>query len=158
MKKGVVFAIVLVLIVLLAVAVFYVVKSASSQGQGTIPLATPISVTRENLPAFLQNQQIVKSLPSNGVMSLRFYNFSSGQRIWEESYTITKGNVQLGQAQNPDIEITIDSKYITDLGTFCATIENAKRNGDMGTELKISQTSFLWKYRGMMSYKSCLGF
>lgn len=107
---------------------------------------------------YLRNQDIIRDLPKNGVLSLRFYNFDSGERAWEESYILTKGNVREGIAENPDAEIIIHSKYVKELGNgFCDTIVKANENGDVGVEIKLPTTSFMMKYSGLLKYKSCLG-
>lgn len=117
----------------------------------------PVTITSENFPTYLQKQSIVKDLPKKAVLSLRLYNFDTGERRWVGDYTIEKGAVSKGLPNNTDVEIILSSKYAGQLiNNFCQTIKTAKANGDFAYELKQSKTSLLWKYRGLMKYKDCL--
>lgn len=111
-------------------------------------------VVESELSKFLEAQQIVKDLPEDARISLKFYNFDSGERQWGDEYKITKGNVQLGIVSDPDARIIIHSKYLEQLEKedLCGVVREAHFNGDLGTELYISTTSFLWKYRDILKY------
>lgn len=116
----------------------------------------PVTITQENFPGYLQKQQIIQELPKSAVISLRIYNFDTGERTWVGDYTITKGSVLKGLPESPDAEVIIHSKYAGKLvSNFCQAIQQAKTNGDFAFELKTDKTSLLWKYRGMMKYKDC---
>ena len=124
-----------------------------------------ITVTKENLALYLESQQIVDDLPSNAVLLLKFYNFNTGERQWEDYYKITKSKVEKVTGEVADIEIKADvviiihSKYISELGKgFCSTIKQAKANGDFGADILLNTAQFLWKFKSMMKYKSCLGY
>ena len=122
------------------------------------PPAQPIVVTKENMPSYLANQQVIKDLPSDAKILLKLYSGDgSGNKIWEESYSITKGKVTLGTVDSPDITINLDSVEVPDLGNFCGAIQKAKAAGNVGFELGLGKASLLWKYGGMMKYKSCFG-
>lgn len=121
--------------------------------------AVQVQLTRENFNLFLQQQKVVSDLPKSAVISLRLYNFNSGERQWEKSYIITKGKVIEGNAENPDLDIILSSKYIYEIAKdMCAGVNLAKKNGDIGFDLKISEAGFLWKYKSMFGYRSCFGF
>ena len=107
-------------------------------------------ITLDNFPSYLQGNEIVQNLPEGALISLKL---SSG-----ESYSLEKGKVQSGDVGDPDIVITIDSKYVSELGDFCSAIRNARNNGELKYELKKSKVSLLYKYKGLMKYKSCFGF
>jgi len=120
---------------------------------------TQIVVTKDNLPQYLSSQSIVKDLPKDGKILLKLYNFNSGERQWEESYLITKGSVIKTNEEDADVAILIDSKYIGEFGSkgFCNALKEANQNGDLGSEMKISEVAFMWKYAGIIKYKSCIG-
>ena len=120
--------------------------------------AQSIAVTKDNLAWFLTNINLVRELPKDAEIEFTLYNFNTGVRQWEESYVIKKAQVYPGKAEDPDVVVLLSSKYVTSLGNFCNTIINAKNNGDFSFEIKKSKASLLWKYKGMMEYKSCFGF
>jgi hypothetical protein len=120
--------------------------------------AVQTGLTASNLPEFLQNQQIIRDLPDDARISLQLYSFSSGQRQWENSYSITKGKVVQGKMDNPDIVIWIHMKYLPEFGNFCSAVKKARANNDLGTYSDLSMAKLLWKYKTMLKYKDCLGF
>lgn len=150
-----------IVLIILASGIFYGARIFSakqntiSNNQNNNPI---VNLTKESLPGFLNNQEVIKALPSDAVISLKFYNFNTGERVIEEEYTIRKGAVTEGAAVNPDLEIMLASKYLPELGDFCGVINTAKANGDFSADLKISQTNFLWKYKSVIGYRNCFGF
>lgn len=118
--------------------------SPSSGGKGT-----GIIIDKNNFNLYLQQQQIVKDLPKDAAISFV---------IDEVSYSLNKGVVVKGKASNPDLEITLPSKYVPMMGDFCNAVKTANKNRDLGVKLNIGRAAFLWKYRGVLKYKSCLGF
>ena len=116
-----------------------------------------VSVTKENLPQFLNSISIIDDLPENGEIELRLFNFNSGERSWEETYVMKQGGAYQGNAENPDVIILLHSKYVTELGNICPTLQQANRNGDLGFEFHDSTASLLWKYKKIVKYKDCLG-
>ena len=137
----------------------------SREGSGSNEPSKPIEYgiadenDYRNLEEVLLDSSMVKDLPNDGILLLSFYNFYTGEREWEKSYTIMKNFVSEGTPIEYDIKLIMHSKYLTILNIygFCNTIKLAKSNGDFGTETAISTTSLLWKYRGMTKYKDCLG-
>ncbi len=122
----------------------------------SVPVNTiMISLNKDTFPLIVQSQGLIQGLPKSAVISLKLYNFDSGQRQIEESYVITKGSVKKGEAVNPDISVQIHSKYISEAGDICSAIKKANANGDLGYEFGISKTSLLLKYGGMIKYKGC---
>jgi hypothetical protein len=159
MKKLIYFFIILILIIILGV---YLIPQFNLAGkvigdQFNSGQINNISVTKENLPLFLENLQMIKELPIDAVILLKLYNFNTGQRQWEESYVIKKSSVTQGNIDNPDITIVLASKYVPQLNDFCATLQKAKANNDIGYDTKMSNLAFLWKYRGVLKYKGCFG-
>lgn len=115
-------------------------------------------INKENIGNYLEKQNIVKDLPRDAIILIRLYNFNSGSRQWEESYAVKKANVKKGDIENPDLIITMNSKHVSELKDVCSAVKKAKTDGDLSFELKISNVKFLWKYKGMLKYKECLGF
>lgn len=164
MKKK--YVIIVICILVLALAGFYIFpkisgkivgifdKKSNSEAGGTM-----MQLSMDNFYLFLQQQQVVKDLPSDSLISLKLYSFSTGERVWQKSYIISRGNVREGDAKNPDVSIIIDSKYIYDAARdLCSAVKNAKANGDFAADSSMATASFLWKYRGMIKYRTCFGF
>jgi hypothetical protein len=115
-------------------------------------------IAEYSIEKYLEGQAIIQDFPEGGVLSLRLYNFNSGEKQWENSYIIKKGSVVKGLADNPDAEITMPSRYIEEIQIgLCGAITKANNNGDVGITLNMGKAAFLWKYNGMMKYKSCFG-
>ena len=117
--------------------------------------ATPI--TYENIEDVLSGNDMIKRLPENSEVSLKFYNFNTGSRVWEKSYVLKKGLVEEGASINSDITLSVHSKYFNELTdqNLCSTIKKAKNNNDLATEIHISYAALLWKYRSALKYKDC---
>ena len=156
----------------------------NNEGQGVKKyVSKPVIINKDNFQSYLTRQGIIKDLPDNAKILLKFYNFNGGVREWEDSYLITKGKIELATSldegddfctqkedvcgspegvdvtvEDIDIEIILSSDYIPKLGNFCSAIKEANKNGDLGFEYKGSKTKLLWKFRGMNEYKDCLGF
>lgn len=107
----------------------------------------------------ISRNKMIQDLPKDGVLELSFYNDELGWGNWERVYTITKGEVREGEAQNYDINLIMNSKYLSalDENNFCLIVRTAKNNGDFSSETEMSTFSLGWKYKSMMNYKSCLG-
>jgi len=167
--------IIIAIAALIAIGAFYLVPklntNAISQNQGSQSYqgasgassysqsSSPTPITYSNLANMLSRNSMIQALPDKAIILLKFYNFNSGQRQWEKSYILTKGRVAEGTA-NADLIILLHSKYLAELNenNLCSVIQKAKANGDFGTEMQLSTASFMWRYKSMMSYKSCFGF
>jgi len=126
--------------------------SASSENYQQVVL------TKANFAQFLQSQQFVKDIPGSTTIFLKLYNMNAGQQQWEESYVIKKSSVKLGTAESADITISVDSKYLSQLGAdICGTIKTARNNGEMKIETKLTTAQLLWKFKSMLKYRDCLG-
>jgi len=125
--------------------------------QGEVPT---IKINYGNIAQVLSATSLVKELPKDTLLSLRFYNFNSGTRQWEKSYIIKKGEVKERNTENADITFTLHSKYLKQLTNknFCSIIKQARANKDLGIETGISKAKLLWKFKGMLRYRKCLGF
>ena len=113
-----------------------------------------------NFEELLSKNKMIQDLPKNGIIFMRFYNYYSDEREWEKDYTLTKGNVIVGKPEKYDLSIWLHSKYLTILkeNDFCSIVKLAKTKGDFGSSTEIGTSSLIWKYKGMMGYKDCLGF
>ena len=135
--------------------------SPSSKGSATgQQTRSQTVITYESLPSVLSKNSIVRDLPKNAVLLLRFYNFYTGERQWEKSYVLTTGNAKEGIADNADMTIVIHSKYLSRMtpNNFCDIIKNARANNDLGTWTELSKAQLLWKFKSMTKYRDCLGF
>ena len=151
---------ILIFLVLVLASLFsyYLINQNISSNQTSYAVkATP--VTYENIENVLSANNMINILPENSEVSLKFYNFNTGSRVWEKSYALKKGLVKEGTAINPDITLSMHSKYFNELTdqNLCSTIKNAKSNNDLGTEMHISYAALLWKYRNVLKYKDCFG-
>jgi len=118
-----------------------------------------VPITKENLAYYLKSQKIIQDLPRSANLELILYNYDKGYRELEESYSITKGDVKKGSSEDPDMIIYLSSKYIDYFSSedFCSVIKKAKLNGDVGYDIRRSQTILLFKYGKMLNYKDCFG-
>ena len=83
--------IILVSVIVIAVLLIYFIPKINPSGKAIISSnSNPVIVTKENFPVYLENQKIIKELPKDAVISLKLYNFDSGERQWEESYVYKK--------------------------------------------------------------------
>ncbi|HJX51005.1 MAG TPA: hypothetical protein VJ438_06090 [Candidatus Nanoarchaeia archaeon] len=159
-------ALVLTIVILIAIAIYsnYHPKNQFTSGS-TNAVYQPIvyePATQEDFQRFIDlipRNEIIQKLPKDARLLLRFYNSDSGERVWQRDYIITKGNIKEGFDENVDISMAMHSQYLSkfDGNNFCFIIQDSKRRGDFGSNLLISKVSALWKYKSIMSYKSCLG-
>jgi len=112
-----------------------------------------------NFETLVSKNQMIQALPGNAKIVLSFYKFAGDERIWEKSYLLSKGSVKEGNLEDFDINLIMDSKYITVLNAnnFCQIIKTAKQNNDFWSTTAISKTSLVWRYRGVLKYKDCFG-
>jgi hypothetical protein len=97
----------------------------------------------------LDKSEMIKDLPKSAVIELK---------LGENYYSIKKNSVSTGRPPNPDITISLPAEYISQISLgLCAMVKNANSNGDLSIKTHLSQTSLMWKYKGMLKYKSCLG-
>jgi hypothetical protein len=134
-------------------------QPATSSGNSKPVYRTVTSQDYTNLEDVLKNNEIVQKLPDDATILLAFYNFNSGDRQWERSYLLTKGNVEQGTTENYDIKLIMHSKYLTVLNqnNLCNVLKTAKNAGDFGSETKLPKISLAWKFKSMLGYKDCLG-
>jgi len=143
-RKVVISAVIILLVVIIGIAFI------SNKITGKAVAWEPVVVTSENLPTFLSSLDITNSLHEDTVIYARF---------GELDYTITKGNAFSGKPENPDITMTLPEEYIGKLGYGpCGAIQEALKNGDLYVETDLSKGQLLWKYKGILKYRDCIGF
>jgi hypothetical protein len=110
----------------------------------------PVVVTSNNLPAYLSDFAVLDDLSKKSKIHLKFGN--------SLDYTITKGNVERGIPDDPEIIIALPEEYISKLGYgVCGAVQEAVQNGDLEIETSLSKTEILWKYKGLLKHRDCLG-
>jgi len=158
-RKLIIVGVVLFLLMILSGGLTgYFIKDFLGFGNAGSGSMSNVIVTRANLPMFLQSTNLVQELPKSSEIGLKLFNSVNGEREWEETYVVKKGQVVLGTPVDPDIVAFIDSKYIGDLNNFCNTIQVARNNGEFGFDKMKNDASLLWKFKGMTKYKNCFGF
>ena len=117
-----------------------------------------IALTYDNMKTELSKNKVVRDLPKDSKIILKFYNFNSGSREIEKIYTLTKGSVSEG-GNSGDIVLSLHSKYLNGLtnSNFCSVIQKANKNGDLGFETELSKASLAWKFKSVLEHKSCFG-
>lgn len=150
LKKFIPYAIILLAILFAVVIIINNPKvSLSSNFKQQMAITLPVIITEDSLPSYLAMNQIIQDLPSSAEISLK---------TSQNEYTITKGKVIEAKANNPDITISIPSKYITEFSNgFCSTIDKSNRNKDLEITLHLSETALAWKYKSLFKYRECFG-
>ncbi len=139
--------IVIGIIIILIFIAWLFLKTPKSSGN---MVWEPIDLNSENLPEYLGRFTLVHELPESGLIELAVGN---------NVYTITKGEVAVGKPDRPDIVLTLPASYLEIMGQhgWCAGVQRALADGNLGIEFKESQTELAWKYRSLFSYRKCLG-
>ncbi|MFH1802988.1 MAG: hypothetical protein ABH864_06095 [archaeon] len=97
----------------------------------------------------LLESDMVKALPKKAVIELKLGN---------QYYTVSRDSISAGRPSNPDLTISLPASYANQIALgLCAMVKNANENRDLGIEMHSSQTALMWKYKGMLKYKDCLG-
>ena len=160
-KKKFALMLVFLFVVSASLAAYYMISQNKLQNQNsqTSYAVKPTPITYENIENILSGNDMIKILPENSVILLKFYNFNGSRVLWEKSYVLKKGLVKEGTAVNPDITLSMHSKYFNELTdqNLCSTMKKAKNNNDLGTEIHISYAALLWKYKSALKYRDCFG-
>ncbi len=136
----------LVVVVLAVSVMFFLGKESGSESF----VRDPVILDSESLPAYLENYKLIDELPRETNIQLR---------VGTTGYTIVKGDVKSGFIDDPDVSISLPEEYFIKLGYgLCPALRNAVKNGEMKAEMHLSKTKLLWKYKGLMKHKDCLGF
>ncbi|MBR9701591.1 hypothetical protein GOV13_01580 [Candidatus Pacearchaeota archaeon] len=125
-------------------------KSVTTQQVEIVPLS---SAEKAKVQQVLSTSEFVKDVPKKESISLRFYDFESNQRIWQDGFLI-------GTNQEPAVNLILHSKYISELNNdnLCEVIKKANQDGDLGFQSEFSKPRLLLKYAGMLKHRKCFGF
>lgn len=106
----------------------------------------------------LLKSDIVKDLPKDTALKVKFYNFDNGERQWENSYILKTNSVKLGSEES-DMDIIIASEYVENLKSddVCTVLSLAGEENQFYVESELSDTALAWKFKSMLEYKDCLG-
>lgn len=159
-------------IIIVALAIIVFAKTMNNKEEGNINPASsaagnssyqvkysPLSPEEINKVAdTILSSEFIKSIPENEPISLIFFKFENGERIWQDGFLI--GRNQLLSTGSPGISLTLHSKYISQLdgSNLCDIIQQANKNRDLGSESKYSTTGLFLRYSGMLKYRECFGF
>ena len=126
---------------------------------GRAILTPAVDITYNNIPEYLSKNAVIRDIPEDTTILLRFFNFNSGTREYEKDFSLTKGEVKEGYTENPDLTMEIHSKYLDGWNSrnFCQIMTRANNNGDLGYSSELSTTKLLWKFKSMNKHKSCFG-
>jgi len=104
---------------------------------------------------FSENE-LTKDIPEKNPISIIFYDFSEGERIWRDVFLISEGNF-LSQGE-PSIQVIMHSKYILNLNgdNLCEVIREANKNGDLDFHSDHNKASLLLKYSSLLKYRDCI--
>jgi hypothetical protein len=164
-KKKIILIISIILVVFIALFLinrFYLTGKIIGTGKGSQQIQVTISplTSSEHMQVqrVIESSNFIKDMPKNGIISLRFFNFVEGNRVWQDEFLIGKSGV-LSSGQ-PDFYIILHSKYISELNSqnLCDVTQRANKNGDLGFYSEHSTASLFLKYAGMLKYRKCFGF
>ena len=118
-----------------------------------------IDITYNNLPEYLSKNAVIRDIPDDTEILLRFFNFNTGSREYENTFILTKGDVKEGSTTEPALTMEINSKYLNEWNSrnFCQIMTKANNNGDLGYSSDLSTAKLLWKFKSMNKHKSCFG-
>jgi len=130
-------------------------ESVKSQEVKIVPLSQE---EVQKVTQILLSSEFIKDVPKKEPISLRFFSFENGQRIWQDGFLI--GENQLLTEGNPSISLILHSKYISELNqeNLCGVIQRANKNGDLGFYSEHNKAKLLWKYKSMLPHRGCFGF
>jgi len=166
MKKYIFLAVLAIFMIIFGLSMFSSGKdvpfgpgATPQTGRVVNPIPT-VDVNYGNLADHLARNAVIRDLPKNSKIILKFYNFNSGEREWEKSFVITEKKIYEGTIEDPDLIVGIASSYIEELNSrnFCKVITKSMNNGGMSISIEKSKAKLLWKYKGMKKHMSCIGF
>lgn len=159
-------------LILTAFVLFHAYKSNSSQASQTnngggsstssssnqvrfVPLTDE---QRQKVESTILSEDFVNSIPEKDPISLRFFYFENGSRVWQDTFYMADGKIL--NSASPGIKLTLHSKYIDELGKedLCNVIQTANANRDLGFDSPYSNSKLLWKYKSLLKYRDCFGF
>ena len=157
-KKVLISFIIVILVIIFYINYLFLFKPPAKLESANIEVEPMSLELKEKAIAEIQTSEFLRDLPSSGVISLRFYSFVDGARVWHEQFLL--GQRGLLNSGNPDMFLILNSKYIDSLEhqDLCDIIRTAKASGDFGFYSEKSSGSLFLKYRSMMKHRACFGF
>lgn len=176
MKKALIIGIIIVVIIggIIAYSSFSNNESQSSEGQSSSQtsgsssgqIINPCDTVEDNyiapdfsnLATALETNELVSDLPNSGSIRLRFFHFAESCRFYDTAFYITKNSVEQKDG-TADIDVWLPSDYAPKFESedICTIFQEAQNKGDFGKSSTLSKTKLLWRYKGLLSYRDCLG-
>lgn len=95
------------------------------------------------------SDEIIQDLPKDAVVEIRF---------GEDYFSVSRDSINPGRPKNPDLSISLPANYASQLSDgLCEVTKKANSNGELIIEARAPQAVLLWKYKGMLKHKECLG-
>jgi len=112
----------------------------------------------EGLSEKLSSTEIVQEFPKDTEVSLKFFTFTNGERVWQNEYTLKKSSATEGKPSTSDAEIIMHSKYVNRIYSedFCNILKDANKNGDLAYTSDLNVIKLTWKFKSIVKYKDCL--
>jgi len=163
-KKWIILIIVASVVIILAglFIYFYYFDSGDSligSGEPIIVVPLPQEQTAK-VNKVISESEFVEDVPKKGVISLRFFSFSGGEKVWHNQFLLNDGKIV--SSGEPDIYLSLHAKYISEIdenkGNLCEIIQRANKNGDLGFYSPTNKVKLSVKYAGMLKHRKCFGF
>ena len=100
-------------------------------------------------------EEFADKLPDSVDISLSVYSYSGGEKIVIDEYWIKNGRIIREKLSNPDIIISIHSKYFYEKKDFCQLMQDAIVDGEIMIDIIDKSIFSLQDYKEVME---CFGF
>lgn len=145
-KRTTVAFLVLTIGVILLIGLFFGFNSGT--GNVVYVESDPVLLTPENLQAYLGSNSLINDLPRDAHIEIRF-----GEGV----YSVEKSEIVREVIDNPDFTVRIPENYLNrEWTSLCSIVKTANENGDLRIDYFLSKERLIWKYRGMIKYRSCI--
>lgn len=158
MKKSCIIAITSILVIIGICLCFNAFESKKTTTSKSVSSTPAVNINYNNIEKELSKNSVIKALPSDSKILIKFFHFEGDTRVIERTYIASEGSLKEGGLENSDLIINIASEYLNKMTTknVCAVLTQARKNGDLGIELVASETSLAWKYKSIVRYRDCL--
>jgi hypothetical protein len=152
LKNKIILIIFAIIVIAFSIYHFYPEKAKAS---GT-PSPT-INVSYDNFASVISRSSMIRDLPKNSEVLLKFYKFDLGERKTEKSFLLKSEGIEETSISSSEVVIWLSSKYILGLTNknLCSTFKKANRAGDLEIETELSSVALAWKFKSMTKYKDC---
>jgi hypothetical protein len=121
------------------------------RGQTGVQLyeATGLVVDGASFPVYLETHPLFRDLPSKTRIDVV---------IGDIHYGITGNTINRGRPENPDLTVELLEGYETVIGQkgLCEAIREAHSRGELAVTPHVSTAKLLFKYSGLLKYRTCL--